>query len=146
MKQKPSPSIYQLFFHIIKSVRIDLDRWLRKTNAGITAPQFGLLRAIGHAKHPLSFNELARHMTLRPPSILPSVDSLEKEGYLRRHENPEDRRKIELIITAKGKKLLARVMGSGHTDSLRRALKKMGASKEKQLVGLLEELVGKIHN
>ncbi|MDE2019594.1 MAG: winged helix-turn-helix transcriptional regulator [Patescibacteria group bacterium] len=136
--------IHPLFFQIMKYARTDLDAWLHKTKSGITSLQFGILRTIGAAKKPLSFNELARHLFLRPPSILPSIDTLEKRKYITRRPDAADRRKIILLITAKGKRMLVRV-GTQHRDSIMRALKKMGERKEQQLISLLEELVERIH-
>jgi DNA-binding MarR family transcriptional regulator len=134
--------LHGIFFQMMKQSRTDLDRWLRKIKSGITSLQYGVLRSI--AKKDLAFNELARHMLLRPPSILPAVDGLERQRYIVRRGDSKDRRKVHLVITPKGKKLLARVASFHHSDSLTRAFKKMSVAKQNQLVGLLTELTGSI--
>ncbi len=137
-----SRPLHGLLFQIMKQARTDFDRWLRKTKTGVTALQFGVLRSIARKKRP--FNELARHLSLQPPSILPSVDSLEQHGHIVRRGDPDDRRKVYLAITAKGKKLLNRISAGHHTDTVTKAFKKMGQAKQKQLVALLEELAQNI--
>lgn len=140
----PSSSLHGIFFQILKQARADLDRWLKKTKAGITSLQYGVLRSI--AKKSMAFNELARHLSLQPPSILPSVDSLEHHGYIVRRDDRKDRRKVYLIITAKGKKLLERVSAAHRNDTVARAFKKMSNAKQKQLMALLDEFTKKINN
>jgi DNA-binding MarR family transcriptional regulator len=137
-------SLHGIFFQITKQARADLDRWLRKTKTGITSLQYGVLRSI--AKKKMAFNELARHLSLQPPSILPSVDSLEQHGYIVRRRDPSDRRKVYLVITPKGKKLLERVSTAHRNDSVTKAFRKMSQAKQKQLVALLEEFMKKINN
>jgi DNA-binding MarR family transcriptional regulator len=138
----PHRPLHRLLFMTTKQAHAGIERWFLKEKIGITPLQFGVLRSIGHEGKTL--NELARSMMLKPPSILPSIDLLERKGYITRRNDPHDRRKIRLATTAKGKKIVLRVMGSKKLDPLSIAFKKMSASKKKQLLSLLTELHGKM--
>ena len=140
MKQtiKPHSAIHRLLFTTVKQAHAGVERWFVKRKVGITPLQFGVLRSID--RNGATLNELARRMLLKPPSILPTIDLLEKRGYIARRNDPSDRRKINLILTAKGKGTIERVVSTRKLDPLSLAFKKMSAPRRKRLISLLTEL------
>jgi DNA-binding MarR family transcriptional regulator len=60
----------------------------------------------------ISIGELSRVLKMAQPNVTALVDFLVKEGLVRRKENPEDRRKLILKTTTKGKKLIADLQNS----------------------------------
>lgn len=48
---------------------------------------------------PLPPGVIAREIGLTPPSVTALVDRLEKRGFVRREPDPEDRRKIRIVVT-----------------------------------------------
>lgn len=140
MKASPSESsgIHQLLFMAAKRAHHGIERWFSAQKIGITPLQFGVLRNI--AKQDKTLNELARCMTFKPPSILPSIDFLESHGYVMRRNDPKDRRKIHLVATPKGRRIVERVTSCRKPDPLGAAFRKMGSRKKKQLIALLMEL------
>jgi DNA-binding MarR family transcriptional regulator len=130
--------IHHLLFMTAKHAHRGVEGWFAKQKIGITPLQFGVLRALGDDG--LTLNDLARRMMFKPPSILPSIDSLERAGHILRRNDPHDRRKIHLTISAKGKRIVERVVGSKKLDPLSTAFKKLSPPKKKQLIALLTEL------
>ena len=53
-----------------------------------------------------TINYLAERLALRQNSVVELADRSEAEGLVRRREDPEDRRRVVLSVTAKGMRLL----------------------------------------
>lgn len=56
--------------------------------------------------HIATINYLAERLGLRQNSVVELADRSEAEGLVRRTEDPEDRRRVVLTVTAKGMRLL----------------------------------------
>jgi len=69
---------------------------------GLTEAQFNVLNLV--AKHPsgLSQRELGDLMIVDRSNITLLVDRMQKKGWIRRMEVPEDRRAYRLLLTPKG--------------------------------------------
>lgn len=70
---------------------------------GISQVQWTALYYLGKYEN-ISQIELSSLMNLKPSSVARLLDRMEKEGYLTRNRNLEDKRVINLKITDKGKK------------------------------------------
>jgi DNA-binding MarR family transcriptional regulator len=60
-------------------------------------------------RRPLRVKQLADAVVLSPTAMSRFVDRLERDGYVRRAPDPEDRRALQVTITAEGRKLLKRM-------------------------------------
>ena len=129
-------------FGLLKPIRKDVERRLGSVGQGLTMLQCGILRHLEHGS--VTINELARHMAIKPPSLVGVVDALERDGYLQRKADPNDRRRTPLQITPKGEALLEKVPLCAETDVLSVALDRLGEAKAKQLAKLLEELATQV--
>lgn len=72
---------------------------------GLTAPQLWALKLLNKTA-PLRVSELAQKMYLRPPTIVGIIDRLEGKGLITRTPSREDRRAVEIDLTAEGKELI----------------------------------------
>ena len=75
---------------------------------------------------PLTINDLAQQLYLKHNSTVGLVDRLALEGLVTRRTSATDRRKVELRLTAKGLKVLARL-----ADRHREELKRIGPGLER---------------
>jgi DNA-binding MarR family transcriptional regulator len=84
----------------------------RAREVGLTPQQYLLLLVLrGHRQYPrVSITELAEALQLRRPSVSLLVDRSVKRGYLDRRQDPLDRRRTVITLTAKGQGLLDSVM------------------------------------
>ena len=74
--------------------------------SGISLPQYRLLVSVsGQPQRP---SELATRVGVSRPTLTSLVDGLEQAGLLRRYPVPNDRRGIQLGVTAAGSEALAR--------------------------------------
>jgi MarR family transcriptional regulator for hemolysin len=71
----------------------------------LTVPQFRTLAFVNHNKGS-SLCEVADHMGLTSPSVSTLVDGLIERGMMTREDHPDDRRRVRLDATSRGKAIL----------------------------------------
>lgn len=78
---------------------------------GLTGPQYQALLVVrcGMGDSPVTINDLAHQLLIRHNSAVGLVDRLADQGLLARKASSEDRRKVELRLTAKGLRVLDRL-------------------------------------
>lgn len=106
---------------------------------GITISQFGVLEALYHLG-PLSLSELARKLLRSGGNLTLVARNLERDGFVRRVSDPNDRRICRLELTAKGKSLARKAFA----DHLKNLVHQMSAltSAEQQELGRLAKKLG----
>jgi MarR family transcriptional regulator for hemolysin len=90
---------------------------------------------------PVTINDMARHFGFKPPSLVPVVDALEKQGLIERKPDESDHRKTLLVIRQKGANLLKKIPRGGKNHALDIAFEKLSGQNQKDLLKLLEELL-----
>lgn len=127
-----------MLFTLIKCSKKDLIARFKKANAHITPLQYWVLLVLKSTS--LTLNELACQFDMKAPSLLASINVLEKQGYLIREHNKEDRRKIQLMITPSGLALVKQLSFNENQDMLNKSFNKLSTTKQHQLLRLLKEL------
>lgn len=85
--------------------------WLAKqveialADAALSLPQYRVLALLADGSAASSF--LAERLAVRPPTITAVVDGLVLRGLVDRRHTDEDRRRVDHLLTADGKDLLA---------------------------------------
>jgi DNA-binding MarR family transcriptional regulator len=131
--------VRMLIFMVSKSVMRDLDRRLDASGAGISGPQYGVMRLLSQEN--ATITELSSRMMLAPATLVPVVDTLERKGFVQRGVDPKDRRRVPLLLTDAGAEVVTRVAVVNGPDSLAQGLNGLGHVKAQQLQALLLELV-----
>lgn len=75
------------------------------TPLDLSLPQYRVLALLGEGSTASSV--LARRLAVSPPSVTAVVDGLVARGLVERRADPEDRRRLTLLLTREGKKVLA---------------------------------------
>ena len=78
----------------------------------LTMPQFRALVMI-RRWGPQSGRELARKLHVTPGTLVPLIDRLEEQGYVRRVPDQEDRRLTWIELTPRADRLFRRLWGVG---------------------------------
>jgi len=101
-----------------------LDRTSRRMQKtfGVTGPQRLVIRIVG-AFPGLSAGDLARTLHVHPSTLTGILQRLEGRGLLRRLSDPNDARRVQLALTAKGKGLTVPAVGTVES-SIKRVLSK----------------------
>lgn len=102
-------------------------------------PLFRVLNAVDAAEG-CSQQAIGEAIGAPPSRMVAIVDELEQRGLLERRPLPEDRRVRTLLLTAKGRRLLARGrrIAAEHEEELTRGLTD---TERKRLIALLQKLV-----
>ena len=85
--------------------RMAAERWL--IDAGARPPTYGALTVI-HRRGPISQREVSDLLGHHPSDVVDLVDMLERNGWVRRERDPDDRRRYRLTMTESGLVVLAR--------------------------------------
>ena len=101
------------FMRLMWAINHGLDRASRGMQAkfGVTGPQRLVLRIVGNFPG-LSAGDLARTLHVHPSTLTGILQRLEARGLLRRLTDPSDARRVQLEITAKGKRLTVPSVGT----------------------------------
>lgn len=105
---------------------------------GLTQPQFGVLEALGHLG-PLTLGELSHKTLCSGGNTTVIVDNLEREGLLRRRECRTDRRVVYVELTARGRRLFARIFPS-HAAAVAEIASVLSQRDQARLAALLRAL------
>lgn len=110
----------------------------------LTMAQFRALVAIRRwGRH--SGRDLARRLHVTPGSLVPLIDRLEEQGYVRRVPDLIDRRTTWLELTPKADRLFERMRGLG-AARLGRAIAKLVPRDRAELIRLLNEVAAHLES
>jgi DNA-binding MarR family transcriptional regulator len=87
----------------------------------------------------LHLADLSRRMLIRPPTVTGIVDRLEKGGLLVRRAEELDSRAKQVVLTDKGRRLVARVLAVHH-GQFGNVMGALGVAEQAQLDRLLARL------
>ncbi|HEY8825517.1 MAG TPA: MarR family transcriptional regulator [Candidatus Limnocylindria bacterium] len=88
---------------------------------------------------PRRSGEIAQRCALTPASVSELVDSLERDGYVRRSEDRNDRRVVVVEITARGRREIERV-GELMTAPVAKIIASLSADKRSRIAAALADL------
>lgn len=108
---------YGLFLEAFTAVHTRIERELEAA-AGVSGAEFGvLLRLARTPGEHLRMSDLAEGAGLSTSGMTRLVDRLEAAGHVERAACPNDRRGLEAVLTAKGRKLVQKTLPA-HLASL----------------------------
>jgi len=81
----------------------------------------------------ITINDLARQLLIKHNSAVGLVDRLEKEGLIRRETSAEDRRKVRLVLSARGRTVLSKL-----AETHRRELERIGPELKRLIADVLK--------
>jgi DNA-binding MarR family transcriptional regulator len=90
---------------------------------------------------PRRSGEIAQRCALAPASVSELVDSLERDGFVRRSEDRNDRRVVVVEISARGRREIERV-GELMTAPVAKIIAGLSAEKRSRLAAALADLQG----
>lgn len=110
------------FMRLLWAINHGLDRASRRmfSEFGVTGPQRLVLRVVG-AHAGISAGELARTLHMHPSTLTGILQRLAARKLLKRIEDPADRRRVQLVLTARGRRLTVPTVGTVEA-SVKRAL------------------------
>jgi DNA-binding MarR family transcriptional regulator len=113
-------------------------KWMARS-FGVTGPQRLALRVVGREPD-VSAGRLAETLKVHPSTLTGILQRLERRGFLVRHIDEGDRRRVRLELTPAGRAVTASSGGSIE-DVVSGVLRKMPATKLAATSGVLRALV-----
>lgn len=108
---------------------------------GITSAQFNILRILrGQHPNPATINLLKERMLDKMSDASRLVDRLLQKGLVDRKICPEDRRRVEVVITERGLNLLKEI--DSRDEEADQTFKKLSTEEAKLLNDLLDKMRG----
>lgn len=109
---------------------------------GIYEPQYNVMRILYVAKgEPVSVNTILEGMMQPSSNVTRIVDKLSSKGLVSRTLSEKDRRKMDIVLTIEGKKLLEKLDEKVHAFH-RPMMKNLTSSEAKTLKDLILKLKG----
>jgi DNA-binding MarR family transcriptional regulator len=104
----------------------------------VTSQQFNILRILRGAGVPISTMQIRQRMLDKMSDTSRIVDRLIKKGLVKKNICKSDRRLVDVVITAKGKKLLEKLdLNAVQMDSV---MKNLSMTEAKSLNQLLDKI------
>jgi DNA-binding MarR family transcriptional regulator len=139
-----APVSYLGYFDV-RTQRISAHLQTRATNwlapLGLTWESFGLLLALRRSGAPYELRptEIYKESLLSSGAVTNRIDNVEKKGWVKRFDSPDDRRGIVVRLTASGRALADKAVEI-HFRELASHLSKMSKREREMLL----ELLGKV--
>ncbi len=105
---------------------------------GLTISQFGVMEALYHLGT-LSVGQLGEKILKSSGNMTTVVDNLERRGLVSRHRRTDDRRCIEVSLTADGRSLVQRILPQ-HIEGVVMTMAVLSAEEQEQLAVLCRKL------
>ena len=130
----------RLCFQLLSlSTAIDRDCATRLAPHGLSEGRFIVLFLLQGAGGTLPPHELAERAGVTRATISGLLDGLQREGLLQRRHDAEDGRRLQIVLTARGKRL-AEELFNQHTQWIGGLFKGLDATEQAQL----SQLLGKV--
>ncbi len=130
--QKARINIIYTYNWLSERINTIFDEW------DITPRQFNILRILRGAGKPISTMQIRLRMLDKMSDTSRLVDRLLKKGLVKKTANTGDRRLVDIVITAKGKKLLEKIdVYEADADNI---LKNLSETEARTLNNLLDKL------
>lgn len=92
-----------------------------------------------HPPHKVNLSDIRHHIHATKPAVSQMLNALERKGLIRREIDKNDRRKISVTLTEKGRDIQSGV--KNHVDAIfEQTISRFGEDNARQLIALLTRL------
>ena len=98
-----------LISKVYQKIIINLQKAFSKTNIEVTPVQAMLLFFL-QKNNGLSLTQISQGLMLENPTVTGLIDRLEKSGYVKRSDHPNDRRVYLVYLTEKGSRVAEKAL------------------------------------
>lgn len=103
-----------LGYDLISAVMATADAFLRESHRlfrpyGLTGAQYNVINVLAESPQGLSQRELSDKLVVDRSNVTGLIDRMERGGWVRRTDHPEDRRAYRIVLTPAGQELWEKV-------------------------------------
>ena len=135
-QQRLALATYVRLMRAANSARTHASRHLGGT--GLTLTQFAVLEALYHLG-PMSLSDIAQKILTSGGNLTMVVGNLEKLGLAHRQKCPEDRRRLIVVLSARGKALIRQLFPE-HAAAITEFISALSPDEQQQLCDLCRKL------
>lgn len=139
INHKDAQEIRLLGLLMMKIPRQLLEQRFTEYNVDLTMLQHHIMM-MTH-RHQPTIADMSRMFGLDASTLVPTVDTLVKKGYITRERDPHDRRRYPLHLTEKGKELHHHICNNLGDDPLHIALMALDKEEFQQLRSIMRKLI-----
>lgn len=107
--------------------------------SGVKPPTYGVLNVVGQ-RGSISQRELCDILGVHPSDMVEIMDIVEREGWVERRRDPDDRRRYQLTLTAAGRRTRARYDALA-AEAEAQVLEPLSESERRTLLDLVAKVV-----
>lgn len=107
--------------------------------SGVKPPTYGVLNVVGQ-RGPVSQREVCDVLGVHPSDMTEIMDIVEREGWVERRRDPEDRRRYRLTLTPAGRRIRARYDALA-AEAEARVLEPLSETERRTLLDLVAKVV-----
>lgn len=101
-------------YELVNAVMATADAFLRESQRlfrphGLSGAQYNVLNVLAQCPSGASQRELSDHLVVDRSNVTGMIDRLEAAGWVRRTDDPHDRRVYRVVLTPKGRALWEKV-------------------------------------
>jgi DNA-binding MarR family transcriptional regulator len=106
---------------------------------GLSLPQFGLMMCIMQTPG-IRVHQVAEMLNVSTPTVSVAVRKMERLGWLRRKNDPDDKRAARLFLSAKAE-IVAKQVGIRRRKYINEFMEALTGTEQDQLLSLLEKAI-----
>ena len=131
-----------LKFHKLSTL-INMRREAVLSEHGLTSGRFHLLMLLKRQEpiHALSPSDLAKRTGVTRGTMTQFIDAIEKDGFVKRVEDPKDRRGMLVELTPAGEQKLATVLPI-HISRMEHYARVLNSEERHQMISIMSKMVG----
>jgi DNA-binding MarR family transcriptional regulator len=111
----------------------------RLQKQGLSLPQFGLMMCVMQSPG-IRVQQIAEFLGVTTPTVSVAVRKLEQHGWLKRKNDPEDKRAARLFLSTKAE-LVAKQVGSRRRKYINEFMEALTVGEQDQLLSLLDKAI-----
>lgn len=101
-------------YALVSAVMATAEAFLRESQRffkpqGLSAAQYNVINVLADAADGMSQRELSDHLVVDRSNVTGLIDRIERAGWVKRTDDPADRRVHRVVLTPSGRKLWAKV-------------------------------------
>lgn len=140
VEERQALALHECISALMRKFRIEPGLLAGSVYADLHANDVGLFEVLASADE-WSVRRIAEALGVPISTISSALDRLERRGLVERRRTPDDRRVVLIDLTARGRRLAARLR-EAHVENCRGMLARLNPSEREEFLGMATRIAG----